>query len=378
VPVAAPVAPSAPTSAPELVAMAVSEPPPPTPPEPAAPVTAPEPEPFAFTEETAPAVASLESDATCCKRHAVARVSIRKEAALQAAIDARQPLIVTGAMPHLSGARVPEFMPKLMSTAGTCSATFEIQGSQDEAVQARKAPLAMYIQELSKSVPGKAYLMVSEEALRSPKLSEFLNPPACCEPNIAPDLPALFQPSSSCCLVVGGKGARCQLHRDPVTWAGWNFLVLGRKRWHLFPPETPREALGAQAGPWGSGTSPRDSFAKESVSNGKPGSRPVLAEAVWEATQEMGEVLIIPPGWWHQTLHEDRTLAIMSQFVTEGAVLAAVAKEVHQWLSADGAWSGELPAEDPRQVLERAAEQAMAMAETARPDRRATLRHSSA
>lgn len=381
----APPAPASPheRAAPEPVA------PEPVEPETVAPVTASEPESVASAEaietacpgEPTPAVAlplaaqpaASEPEAVTQRRYAVNRVSAHQKAELLEAINSRRPVLVTGAMPHLTGAKVPEFMPKLMSAAGTLSTTFEIQGSQGEVLQTRQAPLAMYIQELSKSMPGNAYLMISEEALQSPNLSDFLAPPACCDPSILHDLPAVFQPSSGRYLVVGGKGAMCQLHRDPVMWAGWNLLVLGRKRWHLLPPHTPRQALSAQDGPCGIAASPCNSFSAQDKSRPSPG----LAEEVWEATQEMGEVLLIPPGWWHQTFHEDRTLAVMSQFVTDGAVLSAVADEVVRWLSADNSLRNDLRAEDPHHVLEQAAKQAMARADTVQLDRRATLRHTS-
>merc|ERR1712151_279076 len=72
-------------------------------------------------------------------------------------------------------------------------------------------------------------------------------------------------------------------------------------------------------GTWASAVSSLDSFDENHSSN--------HPHDAWEVTQEMGEVLLIPPGWWHQTLHQDRTLAVMSQFVTE-ALLPLIAAEL--------------------------------------------------
>merc|ERR1711972_920037 len=208
--------------------------------------------------------------------------------------------------------------------------------------------------------------MLSADVLQDPKMSEFLRPPSCCEQNIMHSMPAKMQPLTEVSLIIGGKGAKCQLHRDPVTWIGWNYLVLGKKRWHFFPPSTSYQSLCAEIGPWASGTSPADSF-KEDAEHDHLCTFP---SEVWEATQEMGDVLLIPPGWWHQTLHEDRTLSIMSQYITDVS-LSVVAEHAAACLDSRSSISPLERQGDPRESLVRIAE---AMPQTVRPDRRATLR----
>eukprot|EP00439_Symbiodinium_sp_Y106_P070717 s32_g12.t1 len=71
-------------------------------------------------------------------------------------------------------------------------------------------------------------------------------------------------------------------------------LVLGSAHWSLLPPGS---VLASDDGSiWGNVASEEDAAA--------------FGGEVWQTVQEMGEVLVIPPGWWHQASFQDRTLAI--------------------------------------------------------------------
>lgn len=309
------------------------------------------------------AAAAAPDDAVHTRRCPVPRVASRHEADLRRVLEAGAPVLVTDAAPHLSGHRVLDFMPKLMSCAGKLHVSYEVQGPQDE-VRVQQSPLAMYIQDIQRSTPGRAFMMMSDDVLCRPDLSEFVLPPSCCEPDLLPSLPSELQPSCRRTLLMGGKGAASQLHRDPVTCCGWHLLVLGKARWRLFPPGTEPAELGAELGSWGSGASLASSFSEDAAAR-CPGWGP---EEVWEATQEMGEVLLIPTGWWHQLLLEDRSLAVIGHFVTE-TLMPLVAHEVALWLSSQA--TPEEPPADEREVFELAAAQARIHG---RPDLRAWLR----
>merc|ERR1712000_713147 len=96
----------------------------------------------------------------------------------------------------------------------------------------------------------------------------------------------------------------------------------------LLPPLTAGNAS------WGASASRTDVFASD-------------VGTVWEATQEMGEVLLIPPGWRRQCLHQDRSLSVSNRFITK-ACLPAVAQAVSSWLTLVGL-------EDPEKVFASAA-----------------------
>lgn len=193
-----------------------------------------------------------------------------------------------------------DFMPKLINAAGKEQISFEIQGPDGE-LQLRRQPLALYVQGLQRSAPGKAYLMMSDRALRYQELAEFLVPPSCLGPDHSAELPAEFQPVESHCLLMGGRGATTRLHRSSSATCTWSLLVLGRARWRLFPP----------------------AFAEDSSSSGPD------AEA-WEATQEIGEVLLLPPGWWSQAWLEDRSLAVLGRRLPEDSLALAAEQAARQ------------------------------------------------
>ena len=84
--------------------------------------------------------------------------------------------------------------------------------------------------------------------------------------------------------------------------------------WRLFPPSTTAAQLcGLQGGGWGGDTSPVDSFWGELPEGWSPAG-------TWEATQEMGDVMLVPPGWWYQVRLDDRCLAVVGQYATRGTL----------------------------------------------------------
>eukprot|EP00658_Telonema_sp_P-2_P033986 TRINITY_DN24851_c0_g1_i1.p1 TRINITY_DN24851_c0_g1~~TRINITY_DN24851_c0_g1_i1.p1 ORF type:complete len:235 (+),score=33.50 TRINITY_DN24851_c0_g1_i1:603-1307(+) len=88
----------------------------------------------------------------------------------------------------------------------------------------------------------------------------------------------------------------------------WNMVTQGRKRWALISPLAP-EALARRADPpvgchwsWG------EWFAEE-----WPGILADARQAGWEAyefEQGVGEMVYVPPGWWHTVLNLEPTVAV--------------------------------------------------------------------
>lgn len=291
-------------------------------------------------------------DQTCSSRlrHTIQRVRARSGAELQSAIAAGEPVLVADAMPHLSGKRVVEFMPKLINAAGKEPVTYEIQGPEGD-LQLRQAPFALYVQGLQRSAPGRAFLMVSDRTLQHPELAEFLVPPSCFGPDRLAELPAELRPAEGAQLLVGGRGAVGPLHRTPVANCTWSHLVLGKVRWHLLPPRTELASLGRQEGVGDGNTSTADTFSEDIAEGGMGG----LETEIWEATQEIGEALLLPPGWWCQARFEDRSLAVVGQQLPEASLASAAAQVARHFdLRSEPEWH----TRSPWEVFEAGSEEA--------------------
>ncbi|CAJ1414113.1 unnamed protein product [Effrenium voratum] len=209
------------------------------------------------------------------------------EAGATSALHRGEPFLLLDGMPWLSGQQVLEFMPRLMGACGKDVVSYEIQGQSVQSVQST-APLAHYIQQIQRSEPGSAYFMMTDRLLQRPELEDLVAMPR----GLSGDPERGARLSGRRWLSIGGEGAKTLLKRDPG--ASWHMLVLGRARWALLPPAG-IATEGFQ------GSSEDDAFAGW--------------QEVWLATQEMGEVMVVPPGWWYQVLLEDRVLSITAQFL---------------------------------------------------------------
>jgi hypothetical protein len=135
---------------------------------------------------------------------------------------------------------------------------------------------------------------------------------------------------------VGGKGARSSLHVDMYNWTGWNALVVGSKRWRFLPPSTSPDTTYSYRNPNKRGfIAGYKSAATLFHSQGKcvvvPLAFPNLRHAVvYETIQKPGEVVMIPPGWWHETLHLGFTTAIASQFANAQNI-DGILQELRRW-----------------------------------------------
>ena len=154
-------------------------------------------------------------------------------------------------------------------------------------------------------------------------------------------------------LIIGGFGARSFLHADPYEWTGWNLLLEGKKLWIFFPPDEELHKLiqpsRNEVDAWGgvnisagwisdvdlyknvvlkeedmnslfgkvlvenlpSGVEiPCFNSGIDAVDNANPG----VYRNVVCIVQEEGEMVIIPPKWWHQVYHLEPSIALAGQY----------------------------------------------------------------
>jgi len=97
------------------------------------------------------------------------------------------------------------------------------------------------------------------------------------------------------CLWVGSEGSRTKLHQDTY---GWNCIIQiqGRKLWKLLPPD---ENVFATRVPF-----------EESTIWGLCKNISREFDSVVEICLKPGEMLIVPPGWWHQVESLDLSVSV--------------------------------------------------------------------
>lgn len=115
-------------------------------------------------------------------------------------------------------------------------------------------------------------------------------------------------------LLWGTKFSRSSLHIDPYNWTGTNAVLSGVKRWKLYPPGQDHllyvqndklSGFPLQSYKYNSNLDAFDPDLKK---------YPLSTQArSIEFDQNPGEILFIPPGWFHQAFNKEETIAISSQ-----------------------------------------------------------------
>lgn len=120
--------------------------------------------------------------------------------------------------------------------------------------------------------------------------------------------------------LVGPKRSGTTVHYDPLATNAWNTLLHGRKRWVLFPPHVPKHVVKGkglirkdeddEAIHYFMTILPRIKRRAHAVSN----RGDFHGFACYEFTQNEGETVFVPNGWWHAVLNLTDTVGITQNF----------------------------------------------------------------
>eukprot|EP00045_Choanoeca_perplexa_P011192 m.117306 g.117306 ORF g.117306 m.117306 type:complete len:481 (-) comp15544_c0_seq1:16-1458(-) len=121
-------------------------------------------------------------------------------------------------------------------------------------------------------------------------------------------------------LICGPQRSGSNWHVDPNATSAWNGLLQGRKRWIFCPPGCPPPGVfpspdGAAVATPISITEWMKDYYHELVASGNP---------YYEVTQETGDLVFVPSGWWHMVLNLSDTVAITQNYISSSNLAQAL------------------------------------------------------
>lgn len=103
-------------------------------------------------------------------------------------------------------------------------------------------------------------------------------------------------------IIIGPAGSGTGLHIDPDNTSAWNALLRGTKRWVLLPPDVEGISCEFKGG------------AAEWFKTVLPRLRDSVGDKVIEVTQQRGDLVFIPAGWFHAVLNCEETICVTQNF----------------------------------------------------------------
>ena len=114
-------------------------------------------------------------------------------------------------------------------------------------------------------------------------------------------------------VLIGPERSGTGMHVDPLWTSAWVTVLQGRKRWLLFPPDTPHDMIGMIDGMPQIPSSIwfRDYYDMVTSDSWPSRYRP------YEVEQYPGETVYVPAGWPHLVLNLELTVAITHNYANE-------------------------------------------------------------